>query len=144
MNPNYISAIAGLTGATIGGATSLATSWITQRTQSRQREREMGRARRERLFNAFIEEGSRLYADAIGHERNDVENLVRLYALVARIRLTASPAVVDAAERVGSGVIAAYQAPNRSLSELHLFARDGKMDPLLEFSEVCRVELMAC
>ncbi len=144
MNPNYISAIAGLTGATIGGATSLATSWITQQTQSRQREREIGRARRERLFTAFIEEASRLFADAIGHEKDDVENLVRLYALVARIRLMASPEVVEAAERVGSGVIAAYQAPNRSLSELHLFAREGKMDPLLDFSEACRVELMAC
>jgi hypothetical protein len=144
MNPSYISAIAGLTGAAIGGVTSLATSWITQQTQARQREREIARTRRERLFTAFIEEASRLFADAIGHEKDDVDDLVRLYALVARMRLAASSPVVEAAERVVIGVIAAYQAPNRTLRELHLFAREGNLDPLLEFSEACREELMAC
>ncbi len=144
MNPSYISAIAGLTGATIGGVTSLATSWITQQTQSRQREREIARTRRERLFTAFIEEASRLFADAIGHEKDEVEDLVRLYALVARMRLVATPEVIGAAEGVVNGVIAAYQAPNRTLRELHLFAREGNLDPLLEFSEACRAELMRC
>lgn len=144
MNPSYISAIAGLTGAAIGGVTSLATSWITQQTQARQREREIARTRRERLFTAFIEEASRLFADAIGHEKDEVEDLVRLYALVARMRLVATPEVIDAAEGVVNGVIAAYQAPNRTLRELHLFAREGNLDPLLEFSEACRAELMRC
>jgi len=144
MDASYFSAIAGLTGAAIGGLTSLATSWITQQTQSRQREREIGRTRRERLFTAFIEEASRLFADALGHEKDDVNDLVRLYALVARMRLAASPAVIEAAEHVAQAVILAYQAPNRTLRELHLFARDGHMDPLLEFSEACRAELMQC
>jgi hypothetical protein len=144
MNPSYISAIAGLTGAAIGGVTSLATSWITQQTQTRQREREIARTRRERLFTAFIEEASRLFADAIGHDKDDVEDLVRLYALVARMRLIASSPVVEAAERVVIGVIETYQAPNRTLRELHLFAREGNLDPLLDFSEACREELMAC
>ncbi|HWI85214.1 MAG TPA: hypothetical protein VNT42_02665 [Sphingomonas sp.] len=142
MDASYFSAIAGLTGAGIGGLTSLATSWITQQTQSRQREREIARTRRERLFTAFIEEASRLFADAIGHEKDDVNDLVRLYALVARMRLAASPSVIEAAERVVLAVIAAYQAPNRTLRELHLFAREGHMDPLLEFSEACRAELI--
>lgn len=142
MDASYFSAIAGLTGAAIGGLTSLATSWITQQTQSRQREREITRTRRERLFTAFIEEASRLFADAMGHEKDDVNDLVRLYALVARMRLAASPAVIEAAERVVQAVVLAYQAPNRTLRELHLFARDGHMDPLLEFSEACRGELM--
>jgi len=144
MNPSYVSAVAGLTGAGIGGLTSLLASWITQQNQSRQREREIGRTRRERLFTAFIDEASRLFADALGHEKNDADDLVHLYALVARMRLTASPEVVSAAERVVQGVIDAYQAPNRTLKELHLFAKDGGMDPLLEFSEAGRAELLRC
>lgn len=144
MNPSYVSAVAGLTGAGIGGLTSLLASWITQQNQSRQREREIGRTRRERLFTAFIDEASRLFADALGHEKNDADDLVHLYALVARMRLTASPEVVGAAERVVQGVIDAYQAPNRTLKELHLFAKDGGMDPLLEFSEAGRAELLRC
>lgn len=144
MNPSYVSAIAGLTGAAIGGLTSLLASWITQQNQSRQREREIGRTRRERLFTAFIDEASRLFADALGHERDNADDLVHLYALVARMRLTASPEVVTASERVVQGVIDVYQAPNRSLRELHLFAKDGGMDPLLEFSEAGRAELLRC
>lgn len=144
MNPSYVSAVAGLTGAGIGGLTSLMTSWLTLQNQVRQREREIGRTRRERLFTAFIEEASRLFADAIDHEKDDINDLVRLYALVARMRLAASPEVVAAAERVVQGVILEYQAPNRTLSELHLFANDGGMDPLLEFSEAGRAELMRC
>jgi len=144
MDPSYFSAIAGLTGAGIGGLTSFGSSWITQQNQSRQREREIGRTRRERLFTAFIEEASRLFADALGHEKDDVNDLVRLYALVARMRLAASPEVVAAAERVVEGVVVAYQAPNRTLKELHLFASEGGMDPLLEFSEAGRAELLRC
>jgi hypothetical protein len=144
MNPSYVSAVAGLTGAGIGGLTSLLASWITQQNQTRQREREIGRTRRERLFTAFIEEASRLFADAIGHEKDNADELVHLYALVARMRLAASPDVIAAAERVVQGVIDAYQAPNRTLRELHLFARDGGMDPLLEFSEAGRAELLNC
>ena len=34
MNPAYISALAALAGSIIGGLTSLATSWISQRSQS--------------------------------------------------------------------------------------------------------------
>jgi hypothetical protein len=144
MNPSYVSAVAGLTGAGIGGLTSLLTSWFTLQNQSRQREREIGRTRRERLFTAFIEEASRLFADAIGHEKDNADELVHLYALVARMRLAASPEVIAAAERVVQGVIDAYQAPNRTLKELHLFAKDGGMDPLLEFSEAGRAELLRC
>jgi len=144
MDSAYFSAIAGLTGAGIGGLTSFGTSWITLQSQSRQREKEIGRTRRERLFTAFIDEASRLFADAIGHEKDDVSDLVRLYSLVARMRLTASPEVVAAAERVVEGVIRAYQAPNRTLKELHLFASQGGMDPLLEFSEAGRAELLRC
>lgn len=144
MNPAYFSAVVGLSGAAIGGFTSIATSFLTQRTQARQKSMEIGRSRRERLYTAFIDEGSRLFADALGHERDDINDLVKLYSLVARMRLIASPPVLLAAERTVQAVIEAYQAPNRSLHELRLFADRGGMDPLQEFSGACRQELIDC
>ena len=40
LNPAYISALAALAGALIGGLTSFATSWLTQRAQLRHAHRE--------------------------------------------------------------------------------------------------------
>lgn len=141
MNTAYLSAIAGLTGAGIGGLTSFATSWLTQRTQLADQHREAERKRRETLFNAFIAEASRLYGDALGHGKDDVTQLVKLYALVTRIRLTASPAVLMAAERAMDTIVDTYLKPNKTLHELKLFAEQGGMDFLHEFGEACRVEL---
>ena len=42
LNPAYISAFAGLAGAIIGGLTSFATTWLTQRAQLLSAERELG------------------------------------------------------------------------------------------------------
>ena len=35
----------------------------------------------------------------------------------------------------------AYEAPTRPLREIHIFAKDGETDPLLEFSNACRRDL---
>ena len=68
MNPAYISALAALAGSIIGGLTSLATSWLAQRTQATAKELTRNRRRREKLYRTFIEEASRLYIDALGHD----------------------------------------------------------------------------
>lgn len=141
MNAGYISALAGLTGAGIGGLTSFATSWITQRTQLLAQYREAELKRRETLFNAFIAEASRLYGDALVTGKDDVAQLVKLYALVTRIRLTSSPAVLMAAERAMDTIVDTYLKPNMTLHELKKFAEQGGMDFLRDFGEACRVEL---
>ncbi len=141
MDGNYYTALAGLAGVAIGGLTSFGTTWVTQRTQADAREREISRTRRERLYTAFIEEAARLFGDALSHERDEVTDLIKLYAILARMRLTASASVIEAGEGVVMHVIRRYQEPNRSLHELRIFARDGGMDPLLPFSEACRIEL---
>ncbi|QRN55535.1 hypothetical protein [Dyella caseinilytica] len=141
MNTAYISALAGLTGAGIGGLTSFATSWLTQRTQLAVQYREAERKRRETLFNAFIAEASRLYGDALVHGEDDVTQLVKLYALVTRIRLTASPTVLMTAERAMDTIVDTYLKPNKTLHELKIFAEQGGMDFLHDFGEACRAEL---
>lgn len=97
---SYLTAMVGLAGAAIGGLTSFATSWLTQRTQMREKMRAAALSRREQLYTDFITEASRLFGDALGHEREDISDLVTLYALVARMRLVPSPTVLASAEDV--------------------------------------------
>jgi hypothetical protein len=143
MSPTLISALAALTGALIGGLASLASTWLAQWIQERARDRERDRTRREALFADFINEATRLYGDALSHEKDDVLDLVRLYALVARIRLISTELVVASAQRTLDAVIDAYLEPNKTLHELRVIMAEGRMTFLVEFSEACRAELDA-
>ncbi len=138
MDAAYISTLSGLVGVIFGGLTSVSTAWITQRSQRA----EAVRAKRASLFEAFIGEATRLYGDALSHEKDDVGDLVLLYALVARIRLLASRQVVIAAEGVMDAIVDTYLAPNRNLREMRDMAKNGKMNLLLEFGEAARAELL--
>ena len=141
MDTPILTAMAGLAGAAIGGFTSFATSWLTLRTQMREKMRTAARVRREKIYTDFIKESARLFGDALGHEREDVSDLIALYALVARMRLVASTAVVERAEHVLTTIVTTYLGPNRTLHELPDFASKGGVDALRQFSEVCREEL---
>ncbi len=143
MDAAYVSAGFGLAGAMIGGLTSLATSLLTQRTQARERRLETSRASRQVVFSEFIVEASRLYADALSHEKDDVNDLVQLYAMVGRMRLFASRPVVEAAQQAMDVIITTYLEPNRSLHEIRAMAKEGGMNFLLSFGEHCRAELSA-
>ncbi|WP_244598486.1 hypothetical protein [Rhizobium tubonense] len=139
----YFSALMGLAGVAIGGLTSFATAWMTHRSQVRERQREIEVAKREKLFSDFIAEATRLYGDAISHQKDDVSDLVLLYALVAQMRLISSRPVVDAAEFAMVRIVETYLSPNRSLSEIRNLAQSGEMNFLLDFGEACRAELAA-
>lgn len=141
MNPSLISALAALAGALIGGLATLGSSWLTQWVQLSARNRERDRGRREALYTAFITEASRLYGDALSHEKDGVLDMVQLYAMVARMRLISSSGIVVAAERTLDAVIDAYLSPNKSLHDLRLLMAEGKMNFLVDFSEAGRAEL---
>src|SRR5262249_57084733 len=100
MQPAYLSAIAALVGSTIGGLTSLAASWITQREQFKTQQFGREQTKREELYTLFIEEAARLYADAYEHDAAETSKLVNLYALVGKMRVVSSPAIIEAADRV--------------------------------------------
>ncbi|MBX5219896.1 DUF1184 domain-containing protein [Rhizobium sp. NLR8a] len=136
----YLSALMGLAGVAIGSLTSFVTTWTTQRSQAREKHRDAEMAKREKLFSDFIAEATRLYGDAISHQKDDVSDLVFCYALVAQMRLFSTRPVVDAAELVMERIVETYLAPNRSLSEIKGMARSGALNVLLEFGEACRVE----
>ena len=108
MNPAYISALAALAGAIIGGLTSFATSWLTQRTQLRHAHREAERTELKVLFDDFIAEASRLFIEALTNKTDDMDDitgLVRLYAMVGRMRLVSDQLVIDAAMRAEGAIV---------------------------------------
>ena len=143
LDPAYISALAALTGAAIGGLTSFATSWLTQRTQLRHAQREAERAELKALYGDFITEASRLYGDALTHQTEEITGLVGLYAMVGRMRLASDQRVIAAAVQVQDTIVETYLGPNRTLPELMNYAHQGKLNFLVEFSEACRKDLAA-
>ena len=141
MEPAYLSALAALAGSTIGGLTSLTASWLTQHVQFRTQLRTSNLTRREQLYEHFIDEASRLYADAYEHNEADTAKLVNLYALVSKMRVLSSPRIVENADRVVRVIIETYLAPNKTFSDVMEILDNEAMDPLLEFSHACREEL---
>ena len=143
MDAHYVSALAGLAGAAIGGFTSFGTNWITQKAQLRDQRRETARRQRERLFVEFLNEATRLYGDALSHQKDDVYDLVKLFAIAAHLRMVSSTAIVAAAERVIKVIVEAYHQPNRTLHEMRDFAANGGLSPFRELGNAFRDELAA-
>jgi hypothetical protein len=141
LDPAYISAFSALAGALIGSLASFSTSWVTQRTQIRHTQSEAERARLEALYSEFITESARLLGDALSNQKDDIADMVGLYALVGRMRLVSSPAVVAAADQIIIGIITTYQGPNLALHEMHEYVREGRMNYLVQFGEAARADL---
>jgi archaellum component FlaF (FlaF/FlaG flagellin family) len=142
LNPAYVSAFAALAGAIIGGLTSFATSWFTQRAQLQSAGRQAQRAKLEALYNEFISLAATLYVDALTHQTEDLAKMVPLYALGSRMRLVSARAVTAAAERIDDNILATYLAPNRTLQEVRDMARQSEIKTLMvAFSEACREDL---
>ncbi len=146
MDPAYISALAALAGATIGGLTSFSTSWLTQRTQLRHTHREAERVELKTLYQDFIAEATRLSVEAQRAKTDDIDDIsgmVGLYAMVGRMRLVSDQRVIDAATRAEDTIIETYLGPDYTVRELMDHARQGKISFLVEFSEACRKDLAA-
>ncbi len=142
MDAAYVSALAALAGSIIGGLTSLTASWLTQHVQVRAQRVAQDLTRREALYKDFIDEASRLYADAYEHDRAEVSNLVNLYALVSRMRIVSSLAVVEHADNVARVILETYRAPNKTWQDVSEILNNSAMNPLREFSTACREELL--
>ena len=141
MEPAYLSALAALAGWTIGGLTSLTASWLTQLVQFRTHLRASDLIRREQLYEHFIEEAARLYADAYEHNEAEAAKLVNLYALASTMRVLSSPRVVENADRVVRVIIETYLAPNKTFPDVEEILDNDAMNPLREFINACREEL---
>jgi hypothetical protein len=140
MDTSLIPALAGLTGAAIGGLTSGITSWLAQKSQSRVRLLAQDKVTREDLYKEFIEAATRCYADALQHEKPDIPGLVNLYGKIGRMRVLSSPKVLASAEQIGQKITNIYLEPNKTFFELHEMINKNAIDILSDFGEACREE----
>jgi hypothetical protein len=143
MNPALLPALAALAGSATGGLTSFASTWLTLRRQGRTTRLSRDRAKREKLYKQFIDEASKLYADALVHDEAEVSALVSVYALISRMRVLSSSAVIEKAEAVVQMIVDTYVAPNKTFPEVRKLMANHAIDPLRTFSEECRAELRA-
>jgi len=141
MDMFYIPAIASFLGSASGTLASIVTNWVTQRRKDRFRHSVRATSQREELYKDFIEEAATLYADAIVNDKSEVSKLVGLYALIARMKILSSDAVIEAAEKAARLIINTYLSPNRTFVDL--LDLINEMDPLRDFSEACRCELLS-
>jgi hypothetical protein len=143
MNTPYLPAFAALAGSAIGGLTSFASAWLTQNHQDRVKRLSGEKTRRQKLYKQFIDEASKLYADALVHDQAEVSALVSVYALISRMRVVSSSAVIEKAEAVVHLIIDTYFTPNKTFSEVRELMNGHAINPLQAFSEECRAELHA-
>jgi len=147
MDTAYISAIAALSGSIIGGLTSLAASWVSQNAQARTQLLLESKSRRHELYNAFIEEASKVYGDALVSEsagdNADVSKFAGLYVMLSRMRILSSQAVIENAEKIINAIAKEYFEPNRTLREMYGKSHelDDELDIMCHFSEACREDL---
>ena len=141
MDAGYLTALAALGGAALGGFTSFATSWTTLRTQMKAEGNASTKSRRRKLYTLFINQASKIYGDALIHDTPDLAGLVELHALVSRMRIVSSTPVVEEAIRVVRISTETYSQPNRSPLEIEAMIENGSIDLLRGFSEACRAEL---
>jgi hypothetical protein len=143
MNAAYVSAIAALAGSVIGGLTTFAAAWVTQRQQSNVQWLLQEKTRRQELYRQFIEDASKLYVDALMNDQVAIPSVVSLFALMNQMKVISTPRVAEGAYRITRMIVDTYFSPNKSLPELRAMMASDTLDPLSDFSEACREELNA-
>ena len=142
MDSTIIPAVAAALGSLVGAAASIGTTWISQRTQTARAKVEAKRRDREALYGEFITEASRLTVEALMHQLERPETLVTLYGILGRIRLVASEPVLDSAEACCHEIVDLYSKPNMTVIQISTAFENDQIDPIKEFSTVCRTELL--
>jgi hypothetical protein len=140
MDASIITALSGLTGATIGGLMSGLATWLSQRAQAKAQWQSQNQLRRQDTYRVFIEQASKLYVEALQNDHANVSGLMGLYAQVSRMRVLSSTSVVQSADQIVKKIISSYLEPNKTFPELQKMAASGLIDPLREFSEAARAE----
>jgi len=140
IDSGYITALAALGGAALGGLTSFATSWTTLRTQMKAQRRDRSKSSRQKLYKAFIDDAAKIYGDALIHDKLETTGLIDLHALVSRMRIVSSRTVIETAVNVVKAITETYSQPNKSPEEIEAMISNGSVDMLRGFSEACREE----
>lgn len=124
-----------------GGSATIATAWLTQRTEGRRAAIDAEIRKREQLYAEFISEGAKLLVEGLERDFESPAHLYPLHAILNRIRLRSSKAVLAAAESAATLIVERFVDPKLSGEELRKIVVTRPDDPLKQFSEVCRLEL---
>jgi hypothetical protein len=141
MDSSIIAAISAILGTTVGGLSTFATTLLNQRYAMARDVLAKDVANREQLYSEFLKEVGNLYFDSINRTIDDVSqqaSLIAMYALVGRIRMISSEAVLKAAEKVAEDIVESYKRPPTTFQEFQQLW--GTSDPWHEFTDACRAE----
>jgi hypothetical protein len=83
------------------------------------------------------------YVDALIHDETALAPLVGLYALINKMRVVSDPRIAERADKFVRMIVDTYTLPNKTLPELRHMLESGALDPLRDFSEMCREESSA-
>ncbi len=140
MDSSLITGTAAVLGSVAGASASIVTAWITQRNQKDRERCQAELRRRETLYGEFINEVSRLTADAFEHSLDRPDVLVSVYAIAGRIQLVASAPVMAIVSECCRYVVDLYSRPNMTIEEIRS-ALQVSEHPLRTFEAACRTEL---
>jgi hypothetical protein len=141
MDSAIVSVMAGVVGSLVGGSAAVGTAWVTQKTVSQRELIQEEIRKREALYGEFIAQCAKLLVDAFTHTLENPDILLPLYALINRIRLSASQPVLAEAERLLRRIAEQYFSRNLTLEEMRDLTLSEGADPLKAFGEACRLEL---
>src|SRR6476620_11947021 len=117
MDASIVTAVAALTGAAIGGFTSVLASWLTQHAQAKAQRLQQDQLRRQEIYKEFIKDAAKLYIDALQSDKADVASLLGLYAELSNMRVLSSASVVDHADQIVQQILNAYLEPTKTFPE---------------------------
>ena len=106
-----------LAGSVIGGLTTYAAAWVTQRQQANVQWFLQEKTRRQELYHQFIEEASKLYVDALIHDEPAIPSLVSLYASINKMRVVSNPGIAERADKFVRIIVDTYGLPNKTVPE---------------------------
>ena len=145
MDGGVTSALAAITGAFVGGLTSLGSTLVGERSRHRRDFLQREIARRETAYSEFLDVASKIYVASATHRIDDDEaelpGVVSLYAVLSRIQLFASDQVIMEAVKVIDRLVKQYGDDNLSAEQLRMSTVKTRDDPLRAFSVICRQEL---
>lgn len=144
VDPALVNPIPAFLGALIGGGMSLIAAVYTQRYQDRLQRIACEVAKRETVYSEFVSHASNLLLHAYTHDEIVLTgDEQRLIGLINRMRFFAPPKVVGAAEAALKAILQISLKPRVELRKLatEALSKSVELDPLLEFSLVCRADL---
>ena len=140
MDSAYISALSALAGSAIGALASFGTTWLTQHHQDRAQRLSQESTRRETIYGEFIEQASKLFADALVHTLEDPSKMSDLYSMLNKLRLFASEETIRCADAVLHRIVETYYKPNEDFHNRRV-VDSNSLDLLRDFTRSCRADL---